>query len=192
MNKTSLFNVLVGFSIVCIGNIAARAGTIANWTFETSPPTTATQAPDVGTGSGTVFHAATGATYTNPSGNGSAESWNTNTWTIGDYFQFQVSTIGESGITFAWDQTRSTAGPGVLTPTAPNFRLQYSTDGAVFTDVVDYLTPTVTWNNTTADNSTKFFQDLSSISALDNQPAVYFRLTAILCASELGRTKSRG
>ena len=113
MTKTSLLSLLFCTTAISISAVAALAGTIANWTFETSPPTTATQAPDVGSGTGTVFHTAAGATYTNPSGNGSAESWNTNTWSSGDYFQFQVSTLGEYGITFGWDQTRSTAGPGV-------------------------------------------------------------------------------
>jgi hypothetical protein len=169
---------LISLLALLVSSASVRGATIASWTFETSLPTTAGPiSPEVGSGAATIFHAAPDA-FTNPSGNGSAESYNTNSWTVGDYFQFQVSTTGQSGITFAWDQTRSSSGPGFQDLVNPNFKLQVSTDGSNFTDVTSYLVPVVTWSSGSADNSTKFSQSISS--AVDNQATVYFRLTSIL------------
>ena len=160
---------------------SASAATIASWTFETSIPATAgPHLPELGAGSATGVHSAGVTTYTSPSGNGSAASWNSNNWTVGDYYQFQVSTLGLSGVTFAWDQTRSSSGPGFQNVTDPNFKLEYSTDGVNFLNHVNYLVPVVTWNNTTSNPATQFSQDLSAITTLNNQSAVYFRLTSIL------------
>jgi len=178
MIKTSLFGCFLG-SIFCLFGITAQAALIADWTFETSVRTTAGPiAPEVGSGTGTGVHAGA-ATYSSPSGNGSAQSWNSNTWAIGDYYQFQASTLGENGISIAWDQTRSSSGPGQPNPTAPSFKLQYSTDGTNFTDAFSYVVP-VTGN--TGAVWTSQFADLSSVTALDNQSAVYFRMTAIQAA----------
>jgi hypothetical protein len=119
------------------------------------------------------------ATFSSPSGNGSLQSWNSNTWAIGDYYQFQVSTVGESGINISWDQTRSSSGPGQPSPSDPSFKLQYSTDGSSFTDAFSYIVPVTSasgavWTSQTA--------DLSAVTSLDNQPSVYFRMTAIQAA----------
>ena len=141
--------------------------------------------PELGSGTGTSVHV-TPNSFSNPSGNGSAESWNSDSWAIGDYYQFQVSAAGLTDIGFSWDQTRSSAGPGQPAPTSPNFRLQFSTDGSSFTNVVDYLVQALTWNSTTATVASQFSQDLSSFTQLNNQPTVYFRLTAIQAAQNSG------
>jgi len=178
MNKKSLLGFFFG-SVLALCGDSIQAAIIADWTFETSVPTTPGPiAPEVGSGTGTGVHAGA-ATYSSPSGNGSAQSWNSNTWAIGDYYQFQASTLGESGITISWDQTRSSSGPGQPNPSAPSFKLQYSTDGTNFTDAFSYIVP-VTGN--TGAVWTSQFADLSSVSALDNQSAVYFRMTAIQAA----------
>jgi hypothetical protein len=179
MKTTPLFSYLVAIGFM-FSAATAPAATIALWTFETNPPSTAGPiAADEGTGSGTAVHV-TPNSFSNPSGNGSAESWNSDSWAVGDYYQFQVTTLGKTDIVFSWDQTRSSSGPGNATPSDPNFRLQYSTDGANFTDVVDYLVPVITWNNTTSNPASMYSQNLSSVATLNNQANVYFRLTAIL------------
>ena len=179
MSRNLIVGSLTAFILVsCV--TAASAATIASWTFETSVPMTAgPHAPEGGAGLATGVHSTGVTTHTSPSGNGSAASWNSNNWTVGDYYQFQVSTLGQIGITFAWDQTRSSSGPGFGNVTSDNFRLQYSTDGMNFVNHDDYLVPVVTWSNS-ATNPTQFSQDLSAITALDNQATVYFRLTSIL------------
>jgi hypothetical protein len=186
MNKTSLIGLLVTTAGICFFGNAVQAATIANWTFETSVPSTAGPlAPEVGSGSATSVHA-TPNSFSNPSGNGTAESWNSDSWAIGDYYQFQVSTAGLSDVAFSWDQTRSAAGPGQPGPSSPNFRLQFSTDGSTFTNVADYLVQALTWNSTTATAASQFSQNLSSFTQLNNQPTVYFRLTAIQAAQNSG------
>jgi hypothetical protein len=187
MTRRQFAGLLCAAAVAVLSAANLRAATIASWTFETSIPTTAGPlAPEVGSGSGTAFHATAGVTYSNPNGNGSAESWNSNTWSVGDYYQFQASTLGQNGITFSWDQTRSSAGPGAANVTSPNFRLQYSTDGTTFTDVTDYLVPIVTWASAVSDPTTKFSQNLSGVTALNNQANVYFRLTDILAPQNTG------
>src|SRR5262249_15573774 len=105
----------------------AMAGTIANWTFETSQPVTAGPvAPEAGVGSALGSHAGT-STYSSPAGNGSAHSFSSNVWAIGDYYQFQVSTVGQSQIGLVFDQTSSGTGPR-------DFKVAYSTNGTTFTD----------------------------------------------------------
>ena len=181
MFRNLIFGSLAALILVSSSVTATSAATIASWTFETSVPMTAgPHAPEVGAGSATGVHSTGTTTHTSPSGNGSATSWNSNNWTVGDYYQFQVSTLGQSGITFAWDQTRSSSGPGFQNVTDPNFKLQYSTDGMNYVNHVNYVVPVVTWSSASTNLATQFSQDLSAITALDNQPTVYFRLTSIL------------
>ena len=192
MNKTPLIGLLCATIVGCFSGNAIQAATIANWTFETSIPTTAGPlAPESGSGTGTSVHV-TPNSFSNPSGNGSAESWNSDSWAIGDYYQFQVSTAGLSDIGFSWDQTRSSAGPGQPAPTSPNFRLQFSTDGSSFTNVVDYLVQALTWNSTTATVASQFSQDLSSFDPTQQSANGLFSLNSDSSSSELRRANPRG
>jgi hypothetical protein len=156
---------------------------IASWTFETSMPAGAPGAgawitniaSEVGSGTASGFHAGV-ATYSNPVGNGSANSFSANTWAVGDYFQFAVSTIGYTGIGVYFDQASSATGPG-------RFTLAYSIDGNSFTPVIAATDYTVhenafpnSWNSTTASSLFSHAYDLSSVTELNNSFAVYFRL----------------
>ena len=185
MSRKIFLALACGLAVIAASTPVATATTIATWTFEsvlTPPgPGIGPLAPEVGAGVATAFHASPGA-FTTPSGNGSAQSYSSNSWTVGDYYQFQVSTLGESGIEFAWDQTRSSSGPGFGDTGNPNFKLQYGTDGVNYTDHVNYLVPVITWSSSTPDATltTSFSADLSAVTALDNQGSVYFRLTSIL------------
>jgi hypothetical protein len=166
------------------------AGTIATWTFETTAPTTAGPlAPEVGAGSATGSHVGA-STYSSPAGNGSAHSFSSNTWAVDDYYQFQVSTTGQSGIGFQFDQTSSGTGPR-------DFKVQYSTDGSTFTDVNTYsvlanAAPNPVWNASTASPLYTTFVNLGTNSALDNQAAVYFRLVQTSAVSANGGTVATG
>lgn len=157
---------------------AARGAVIANWTFEVSDPPSTTgptngpHAPEAGAGSATGFHADPAGGWSSPSGNGSNNSWNGNTWTAGDYFQFQVSTVGLQDVVLAWDQTRSSSGP-------PTWDLQYATNvSGPFTTFTDnYTVPVVTWNTSTP-GGTSFSADLSGVTSVDDAPVVIFRILA--------------
>ena len=162
--------------------LSARADILSQWTFETSPPADLTDsttisgiAADFGAGIASGVHAGALSDWTTPVGNGSANSLSVNTWTVGDYFQFQLSTIGFTGIGISFDQTSSGTGPR-------DFDFAYSTDGSVFTTFSSYsvlpngVAPNASWNGTISNPAYSFAFDLSGVSAIDEQASVYFRL----------------
>ena len=174
----------------------ARASVVlANWTFETYNAANSTGAngptlfAEAGLGAGvavaTGVHASSSATWSNPGGNGSVESFSVNTWAVGDYFQFSTSSLGYSGISLGWDQTGSSTGP-------TNFSLLYSTDsGANFTQFATYALVKSTgnlinfsdsttgsgWSSTKTAINTSFSYDFSSITGLNNNSNIVFRLS---------------
>ena len=168
---------------------AADAAILANWTFETTPPTNAgPHAADGGIlgGAASGSHVATATVYDNPSGNGSAESFSSNNWAVGDYWQFRSSSTGFQNITLQWDQTSSNTGPR-------DFQLSWSTDGTTFTPlgapyaVLANAAPNPTWNPTT--NSPLYtFGPIAAPAGLDNQATIYFRLTNTSTVSANGGT----
>lgn len=183
----ALRRILLAAALFATSAGSAAADTIASWTFETSLPTAAgPYSPEVGAGSATGFHSG-GSTYSNPVGNGSNESFSSTNWSVGDYYQFQVSTVGYTGISISWDQTSSNTGPR-------DFQLQYSTDGTTFSNigsaysVLANATPNPVWNATTYNAIYTFAQNLNAFPALDNAPAVYFRLTDASTVSANGGT----
>ena len=184
-------------TLICIlatvATVPAHAITISQWTFETSLPTNAGPiSPEIGTGTATAFHSDSAAVYSNPTGNGSAESWSATRWSVGDYWQFQLSTAGFESITLSWDQTSSGTGPR-------DFGLFYSTDGTAFTQfgatyavLENAATPHGAWSATTYRSAYTFMRDLSLVSALSNDSSVFFRLTDLSTASVAGGTVATG
>jgi hypothetical protein len=175
MKKWILISI-VGFNVAAL----SFAQTITRWTYETTLPSLTDSASigsiaaEIGSGTASGLHASATTDWSNPVGNGSAESFSANEWAIGDYYQFQTSTAGFSDIFVSWDQTRSTTGPAT-------WDFAYSLDGGSFTIALDnYTVPSVAWSSGAPDPTltTSFFVDFSSITALDNAPAVYFRLIA--------------
>lgn len=190
-NPAVLRRGLLAIALLTAGAGSAGAANIATWTFETSLPASAGPfAPELGAGSATGFHAG-GSTYSTPAGNGSAHSFSSNTWAVGDYYQFQVSTVGYSGISLSWDQTSSGTGPR-------DFQLQYSTDGTTFTNigsayaVLANASPNPVWNMSTYNAVYTTSLNLSAISALDNAAAIYFRLTDVSTTSANGGSVAAG
>jgi len=175
------------------GTTHAALITIANWTFETSIPTSAgphfaEDGLQAGVAAATGFRASTTGTttYSNPAGNGSLESFSSNNWTtIGDYYQFQVNLSGYQNASVTWDQARSGTGPA-------SFNLQYSTDGTTFTTINSYnvlvSTSPTAWNSTT--NFTAFnFGSISLTSAVDNQSTVFVRMSSQSVAAAAGTNR---
>src|SRR5688572_9331083 len=186
-----LKSVVAAVAATGIAGAAARGATIASWGFESVTPADATNAaangphaPDTGVGSASGLHASAGTDWTTPSGNGSTNAYSSNEWAVGDYYQFQVSTVGLDDISIAWNQTRSSTGPAT-------FDLRYSTDGTNFTTFLnDYTVALGSWNTTTPDATTAstFFADLSAVTAIDNQATVTFRLVADAAPGASGGT----
>jgi hypothetical protein len=194
----------MGVALLALFAPSTIAATIAQWTYETADPPDITNnavgpvtPADVGVGTATSLHARTQTDWSNPAGNGAdhgvnggLRSQSANEWTVGDYFQFQVSTLLYNDIMLAWDQTRSGTGPA-------GFKLQYSTDGVNFTDDLTYtvLENSVAnggaWSATPPGTYLPNYHvgaDLSAIPGLENQPVVYFRLTATAIGSSTNGT----
>jgi len=177
---------------------SGRAQTIAQWTFEISQPAGFFSAgtwftnisSEVGPGTASGLHA--GNTFlSSPAGNGSAHSFSATNFAVGDFYQFEVSTVGFSGIRLEWDQTSSNTGPR-------DNRLDYSTDGINFTafgsgyTILANASPNPTWNSTTFNAIYHYSQDLSSVTALNNASTVYFRLIDTSTTSANGGTVGSG
>ena len=167
------------FAVIALGSaaISAHADTISQWTFESSAPTSAGPfLAEVGNGTAMAFHAGA-TTYSSPAGNGSSHSFSSTNWLQEDYYQFSVSTLGFSNLSVSWDQTSSNTGP-------KDFELEYSTNGTTFTDLAAYSvlpngTGNPAWNQNTSSAVYGFSQNLSSVSALNNQSSVLFRLVDV-------------
>lgn len=158
------------------------ADTLAQWTFETSLPAGSPGAgvwitnlsAEVGSGTASGLHSGA-STYSNPAGNGSAESFSSTVWNPGDFYQFALSTVDYGSLTLSYDQTSSSTGPA-------HFYLSYSTDGVTFNVFGQTNTllvngsPNFTWNASVATNGYHFTYDLSSVTDLNNADLVYFRL----------------
>jgi hypothetical protein len=185
----------------------AFADTLATWTFESSGlgSSTPTELPGAGTSTtnflaegglqagtaiATGFHTGA-ATYTSPAGNGSTKSLSSQTWAVGDYYQFQLNTLGESGLSLSYDQTGSGTGPR-------DFQLSYSLDGSSFTSIGSTYAillngaPNSAWNGTTAQPVFTLSYDLGSVTAINNASAVYFRVTDMSTTAINGTTVGSG
>jgi hypothetical protein len=155
----------------------AQAALVALWTFETSAPVTAGPFnPETGAGQALGKHTSGSTVYSSPAGNGSSKSFSSNNWAIGDYYQFKISTLGLGGINLAWDQTGSATGPR-------DFVVKYSTDGVNFTNFGSQYavqingSPNSPWSSLGSPNPVfSFSNNLSAITALNNQANVYLRL----------------
>jgi hypothetical protein len=148
MRKLALFSFCATL-VVAASAVTAKADTIlANWTFETSIPTTAGPfAAEAGVNAGSSAALGnTGGTYSSPAGNGvgSLHSFSSTAWDVGDYWQFSVPTTGYSSLSLAFDQAGSNTGPG-------NFTISTSLDGTTFTPLPSsaYTVTLSNWNTTT-------------------------------------------
>lgn len=193
-------------AVLAIGLVttAANADTIALWTFESStlpvsPATTTGMSvgpfsADVGSGSATGVHASASTAWNTVAGNGSIKALNSTYWASGDYYQFQVSTVGYTSIQISWDQTSSNTGPR-------DFKLQYSTDGTNFTDLVAGYTvlangntglPTRSAWSTTGTRQAAYTFAYAAPAAVNGQANVYFRLADYTTTSANGNTVQSG
>ena len=153
---------------------------LAEWTFESSVPTTAgPHAAEGGLFAGSSFatgsHASQAVVYSNPVGNGSFESFSSNNWGVGDFYQFQTSTAGYESISFQWDQTRSGTGPA-------NFEVQWSIDGMNFMTLMNYEVTQVSWSSGSYNPASTFGAILLPTDA-DDESNIYVRLVNL---SEVG------
>jgi hypothetical protein len=193
--KKSYGFLLAALGVAAVSQVQAQNTIFADWTFETSKPTTAGPfSPESGTETATATatgsHA--GATvYSNPAGNGSSHSFSSTLWAVGDYYEVEFSTVGFSGIQLSYDQTSSGTGPG-------QFQLQWSTDGTTFNNIGSIYTvqingaPNTAWNATTSSSVYSFADDLSAITQINNQATVFLRFEDASTVSANGGTVATG
>lgn len=175
-------------AFVTLGLAAAKADILAQWNFDSLVLSTAyTNSPadgninniaaDLGSGTASGHHAtAVGGEYTTPAGNGSLNSLNARNWSVDDFFQFAVSTIGFQNVTLSFDQTSSSTGPR-------DFGVFYNVNGGSYSQFgLNYIvlqngaSPNPSWNVSTNLPAYSFSVDLSSLTALNNASSVSFRL----------------
>ena len=187
------------FLLIFFGTQLYSQTTIAKWTFEavatTNTGTTPTfgitsNAADVGAQTaGSAFtgqHASSSTTWSNPAGNGSTKSVSSNNWAVNDYYQFSFSMTGYNSLSVTFDQTGSGTGPR-------DFKIQYSTDGTLFTDFANYSIPTnagvaYSWASGSAITQTTLTFNLSAIITLNNASTVYIRLADVNTTAINGTT----
>lgn len=187
MKKKIVLAVLTAFPFIIQ---TSSADVLAHWTFESSVPSGAPGAgnyltnltAETGSGVASGFHLVA-SIYSNPSGNGSAESLSSTNWAIGDFYQFALSTVGYSGLTVSFDQISSGTGPG-------QFLFTYSTDGTTFTPFGSAYTvfSTPSWSAGTPTPLTSYTNDLTAVTSLDDTGVVYFRLVNNSTVSANGGT----
>ena len=196
-NKSTLLLAVAATSLI---SMSASAAVIASWSMPTAVPA-ATTGTSYNYGaansgeltSGTMLssaHAVAATTYSSPTGNGSTYSLSSNNWTIGDYYQVSVSTIGYSGVSISWDQTRSSTGPAT-------FDAVMSVDGGAnwTTILAGYSviqaglagTNTTSWNSTTSQAA--FTLTAVAGAAADEQANVLFRLRSTVTTTAAGTNR---
>jgi hypothetical protein len=154
---------------------SAQAAIVVQWDFQV-PPADLTDsavspavAASIGAGTASGLHASALTDWSTPAGNGSTDSFSSNNWAVGDYWQFSFSTTGYTGLMVNFDQTGSNTGPR-------DFALAYSTNGVSFTNFAAYTVINAAWSAGTPVATTTFSYDLSAITALDNAATVTLRL----------------
>lgn len=176
-----VFVVAASFLVLSTGLLVGEASAIlvAEWTFEVSAPSLSNSSTisgilsEFGAGTASGRHASSSTDWSNPVGNGSSESFNSNNWGIGDFYEFTVSTVGFESIQVSWDQTRSSTGPS-------DFQFQFTTDGLSYTTFDSYSVPVASWSGSSAEDPpiTSFSQDLAGVLPLNDNANVSFRLVA--------------
>lgn len=174
----------------------------SRWSFESITVSNTGTTPNFGSTSQTAdigdlttsssitgFHSSSSTTWSSGFvGNGSLKSLSATNWSVGDYFQFQLSTTYYDSLLLTIEQTSSGTGP-------KDFKLQYSLNGTSYTDIltyqVPYFVPTTTayaWASSSTNYQTQsaFSFDLSSLTQIHNQSLVYFRLVNTSTTALLG------
>lgn len=192
--KTNYNSLCTLIAALAFTTVSFGQATIAKWNFNGTSDTTVpggATAPTVSEGAGTASLVG-GATATFATGNSSTGTTETETtappnygWNTTGYpapgvgsktagVQFNVSTVGQAGITFTFENRHSNGAANTLV-------LQYTTNSAagspVWTDAQTFtFTPAATGTGDTWYNARSF--DFSNVTALDNNPNVAFRVVS--------------
>ena len=176
MIKASLF--AAGLMSMVVSS--ASADVIAGWSIPTAVAASTTGAGYfygaansgalAGSGGLRGDHSNALTAWTSPAGNGSTYALSANAWNVGDYYQISLNTIGYSGVSVAWEQTRSSTGPA-------GFEAVLSVDGGTtFSSLGLYTVNQVSWS-ATVPVTTSSFGYLAS--AADNSIGIIIRFKVV-------------
>jgi hypothetical protein len=177
---TSILRLLIGGAALLVAVApSGRGAIITQWDMNSAindgNPGSGSLVPSTGVGTAFPVGGATANTYT--AGSGADPSSDNSAVVTSSYpaisannrsagMEFAVSTLGSSNIVVSFDQSGTSKASRLWT-------LQYSTDGSSFNNFADYSIAA-----TFANGLNTFRFDLSSVSALNNNPDARFRLVA--------------
>jgi MYXO-CTERM domain-containing protein len=174
----SLSSLLIASAVIATAS-AASADVIAGWSIPTAVTATTAATYSYGAAnlgalvSGSMLsgtHSSASTAWSSPAGNGSTYALSSNGWNVGDYYQISLATTGYSGVSVAWEQTRSSTGPA-------GFEAVLSVDGgSTFSSLGAYTVNQVSWNATVPVTTSSFG---SLASAADNQASVIIRFKVV-------------
>ena len=194
MTRLSLAAIVA--STACVAS--ASADLVVGWTIPNAFPSGAGNVPtgtfySVGAGdqgaasagtslSSTHQLASSGAnatSYTSPAGNGSTYAFSSNVWKAGDYYQAAFSGTGYSGLSFAWDFTRSSTGPATWTVIMSlDGGTNWSTLLATYTPIVNAASPTGAGTWSTSTYNAAYTSSIALGAAADNAASIIVRVQA--------------
>ena len=165
---------------------STNAAVIAQWNFNSLTPdsssTTGTLVPSVGTGTASIV----GSLSTSFASGSSADPATTDNtaWTTASYpaqtganksagVQFNVNTVGQRNLVVWWSQRASSTASKYV-------RLQYSTNGSIFTD---FALPATVGAGSTYESKTN---TLAGLPGVDNNPNFAFRIVTEWQSTAIG------
>ncbi len=174
----SLSSLLIASAMIATAS-AASADVIAGWSMPTAVTATTAATYSYGAAnlgalvSGSMLsgtHSSALTAWSSPAGNGSTYALSSNAWNVGDYYQISLATTGYSGVSVAWDQSRSGTGPA-------GFEAVLSVDGgSTFSSLGSYTVNQVSWSTSVPVTTSSF---ASVASAADNQASVIIRFKVV-------------
>ena len=174
----SLSSLLIASAVIATAS-AASADVIAGWSILTAVTATTAATYSYGAAnlgaqvSGSMLsgtHSSASTAWSSPAGNGSTYALSSNAWDVGDYYQISLATTGYSGVSVAWEQTRSSTGPA-------GFEAVLSVDGgSTFSSLGSYTVNQVNWSATVPVTTSSFG---SLASAADNKASVIIRFKVV-------------
>ena len=163
---------------------AAEFGNIvAQWTFEASQPAGSNEAgviksnvfAEIGYNAVASSYHGGSSVYSSPTGDGTAHSFCSTEWNIGDYYQFAFSTVGASNLVLSWDQVSSADGPSQFAVLASTDSVHFTHIGAINVFANGSLSgPTPFWSSQIYTTNTHYSFGLGP--AFYNQPTVWIQL----------------
>src|SRR6266511_4182105 len=109
--------------------------TMAQWMFDPTPASTTAPSPNTANVTASASQSGIGGIGFQTTGSHSGNAWSGSSWsqtpTPSSYFEFDVSTVGYTGISISFWDSRSNTGP-------QNVSVQYSTDGSSFIEFSTY------------------------------------------------------